>query len=90
MRRFMMALVMLAALISMSVGWSRQKAFAAAPLDTTSKYKIINEKSGFILGILSPLSLQAPRRFNGATTAPLITSGNVPVLAVAMTRSYNP
>jgi arabinan endo-1,5-alpha-L-arabinosidase len=49
-----MALVMLAAPISMRVGWPRQKAFAAATLDTAYKYKIVNENSGLILGISSP------------------------------------
>jgi hypothetical protein len=54
MRRFIMTPVMLAALISMSMEWPQQKAFATATLDTTHKYKAVNENRGFVLGISSP------------------------------------
>lgn len=89
MRRFIMALMMPTALVHMDVGWPQQKAFADAMLDTTYKYKIVNEDSGLVLVFRPSLSRQAPRRFNGATTAHLTTSAILPVLAVDSTRSYN-
>lgn len=49
-----MALLILAARISRGVGWPPQKAYTAAALTTTSRYKLVNENSAFILGIASP------------------------------------
>lgn len=54
MRRFIMALLILAVRISRGVGWPPQKACTTAALTTTSQYKLVNENSAFILGIASP------------------------------------
>ncbi len=53
MRRFMMIIAILAVLIGMCVGWPQQRAFAAATLDVTNQYKIVNKSSGLVLGITS-------------------------------------
>ena len=54
MRRFIMALLTLAVRISRDVGWPPQSTCATATLTSTSRYKIVNENSAFILGIVPP------------------------------------
>jgi hypothetical protein len=49
-----MALLTLTVRISRDVGWPPQNACAAATLTSTSRYKIVNENSAFILGIVPP------------------------------------
>ncbi|HET8841133.1 MAG TPA: RICIN domain-containing protein, partial [Ktedonobacteraceae bacterium] len=51
MKRFLVVAVMFATLLSLVLFWPSPRASAAATLDTSSKYKIVNQNSGLVLGI---------------------------------------